>query len=47
MANITVTPPYFDPRDLEGTVKKLCDYNIKLQEELQFLLAQMDRQSQQ
>lgn len=46
MANITVSPPSFDHNDLEGTVKKLCDYNIKLQEELQFLLTQMAKQSQ-
>lgn len=42
--HITVHPPGFDRNDMEGTVKKLCDYNIKLQEELQFLLDQLAKQ---
>ena len=44
--NISVHPPAFDRNDVEGTVKKLCDYNIKLQEELQFLLLQLAKQRQ-
>ena len=46
MANITVTPPAFDRNDLEGTVKRLCDYNARLQEELQWLLTQVAKQNQ-
>lgn len=44
--HITVHPPAFDRNDVEGTVKQLCDYNIKLQEEIQFLLTQLAKQNQ-
>lgn len=43
MANISVHPPSYDRNDLEGTVRKLCDYSIKLQEELQWILTQMEK----
>lgn len=43
MANITTTPPNFDRNDVEGTVRKLCEYTARLQEELQWLLTQMEK----
>lgn len=43
MANISVTPPQYDIRDPQGTIRKLCEYNVKLQEELQWLLTQMEK----
>lgn len=43
MAHITVTPPVYDGKDPEGTIRKLCEYNAKLQEELQWLLTQMEK----
>lgn len=43
MAKLTVTPPTFVKTDPEGTVKKLCDYNIKLQEQLQFSLTAIEK----
>jgi hypothetical protein len=44
MANISVTPPVYDRNDPEGTIKKLCEYSAKLQEELQWVLTQMEKQ---
>lgn len=46
MANITTTPPGFDRNDMEGTVRKLCEYTARLQEELQWLLTQMEKKMQ-
>ena len=43
MANISTTPPVFDGNNLEGTVKKLCEYSARLQEELQWILTQMEK----
>ena len=44
MAKITANPPTFNEDDLKGTLKKLCEYNVKLNEELQFALAQIEKQ---
>ena len=43
MAKITVSPPPFNGSDLEGTVKKLCEYSTKLAEELQWALNQLEK----
>ncbi len=43
MAKISVNPPTFQKTDPEDTVKRLCDYNIKLQEQLQFSLTAIER----
>lgn len=43
MAVLPTKPPAFDRNDVEGTVKKLCDYNIQLQEQLDFQLAQTNK----
>lgn len=44
MAKITAQPPLFDKNDLEGTLKKMCEYSAKLNEELQFALSQLEKQ---
>lgn len=36
-------PPVFDKNDVPGTVKKVCDYLIQLQEQLDFSLEQMQK----
>ena len=46
MAHITVTPPAYDKNNPEDTIRQLCDYNTKLQEELQWLLTQMEKKIQ-
>ena len=46
MAHITATPPVYDRTDPEGTIRKLCEYNAKLQEELQWMLTQMEKKIQ-
>lgn len=43
MAVLPTKPPAFDRNDVAGTVKKLCDYNIQLQEQLDFQLTQMNK----
>lgn len=43
MAVLPTKPPSFDRNDVTGTVKKLCDYNLQLQEQLDFQLAQMNK----
>lgn len=43
MAKITAQPPAFDKNDLAGTLKKMCDYCAKLNEELQFALSQIEK----
>ena len=43
MANISVSPPTFDRNDVEGTVKKLCEYDAKLHEELSWLISQLEK----
>lgn len=43
MAVLPTKPPAFDRNDVVGTVKKLCDYNLQLQEQLDFQLAQMNK----
>lgn len=43
MAVLPTKPPAFDRNDVAGTVKKLCDYNLQLQEQLDFQLAQMNK----
>lgn len=45
MAHITVTPPAYDKNDPEGTIRKLCEYNARLLEELQWLLTQMEKKN--
>ena len=44
MTHITVTPPVYDKQDLEGTIKRLCDYNVMLNEQLQYCLTLMEKQ---
>lgn len=39
-------PPVFDKNDVPGTVKKVCDYLIQLQEQLDFSLEQMQKMLQ-
>lgn len=36
-------PPVFDKNDVPETVKKVCDYLIQLQEQLDFSLEQMQK----
>lgn len=36
-------PPTFDRNDVAGTVKRLCDYSRGMQENLDFLLAQIKK----
>lgn len=43
MAVLPTKPPAFDRNDVAGTVQKLCDYNLQLQEQLDFQLAQMNK----
>ena len=43
MANISVTPPGFDRNDPEGTLKRLCEYEAKLHEELSWLISQLEK----
>lgn len=43
MANITVTPPVYDRTDPDKTLRQLCEYNAKLQEELQWCLTQLEK----
>lgn len=43
MAVLPTKPPAFDRNDVAGTVKKLCDYNLQLQEQLDFQLAQTNK----
>lgn len=40
---LSTKPPVFDRANVEGTVKNLCDYLIRLQEELDFTLEQMQK----
>jgi hypothetical protein len=40
---LSTKPPAFDRANVEGTVKNLCDYLIRLQEELDFTLEQMQK----
>lgn len=39
-------PPVFEENDVPGTVKKVCDYLIQLQEQLDFSLEQMQKMLQ-
>lgn len=39
-------PPVFDKNDVPGTVKKVCDYLIQLQEQLDFSLEQIQKMLQ-
>lgn len=36
-------PPVFDRNDVPGTVKRMCDYLIQLQEQLDFTLEQLQK----
>lgn len=40
---LPVKAPTFDKNDIPGTVKKICDYQIQLQEQLDFQLEQMNK----
>ena len=40
---LPVKPPVFDKTDIPGTVKRICDYQIQLQEQLDFQLEQMQK----
>lgn len=40
---LPVKPPVFDKNDIPGTVKRICDYQIQLQEQLDFQLEQMQK----
>lgn len=43
---LSTKPPVFDKNDVPGTVKKVCDYLIQLQEQLDFSLEQMQKMLQ-
>lgn len=43
---LPVKPPVFDKNDIPGTVKRICDYQIQLQEQLDFTLEQMQKMLQ-
>ena len=40
---LPVKAPAFDGKDVAGTVKRICDYQIQLQEQLDFQLEQMQK----
>lgn len=40
---LPVKAPAFDENDVAGTVKRICDYQIQLQEQLDFQLEQMNK----
>lgn len=40
---LPIKAPAFDKNDIPGTVKRICDYQIQLQEQLDFQLAQMNK----
>lgn len=44
---LSVKAPTFDKNDIPGTVKRICDYQIQLQEQLDFQLEQMQKLLQQ
>ena len=40
---LPVKAPAFDGKDVAGTAKRICDYQIQLQEQLDFHLEQMQK----
>lgn len=40
---LPVKAPAFDGKDVAGTVKRICDYQIQLQEQMDFQLEQMQK----
>ena len=40
---LPVKAPAFDGKDVAGTVKRICDYQIQLQEQLDFQMEQMQK----
>lgn len=43
---LSVKAPTFDKNDIPGTVKRICDYQIQLQEQLDFQLEQLQKMLQ-
>lgn len=43
MAVLPTSPPVFDPGNLAGSVKALCNYVIALQENLNYVLGQLQK----
>ena len=41
--SLSTKPPAFDKSDLAGTLKNICTYLQNLQDELEFILKQLQR----